>query len=482
VTQPTPSRHILVVDDDEGLLILYSEMLQAEGHRVTTMNSGAAALTWLSQNTPDLMLLDLKMKEVGGTTLLKRLKREVAPVPFVVVTGQGDEKVAIEMMKQGALDYVMKDSGLLDLLPGVVKRALEATDRDHALAAAQGQLQASETRFAAAVAATNDGVWEVLFPDQFVYFSARFGALLGCGPNELNNDLSEWRDRLHPEDRERFNHAYQSFLESENPVFSLEHRLRHRDGTYRWVLARALLVRDEKGRPLRLTGALTDVTERKQLEKEVLRISDREQWRIGQDLHDGLGQQLTAIEFMCQSLRGDLSVSRPDLAEQVSRMCQFLRDAITQTRSLAHGLTPFMLDATGLQAALAELAQRTHSLGRMSCRFACPKPVLLKDSEAAGHLYRIAQEAVGNALKHAGATEIVISLSAQEDLLRLEISDDGRGLTKSRKSGQGIGLQVMRHRANAIGADLTFDQKRAPGTAVVCTLRRSPGIVSRTLP
>jgi len=224
------------------------------------------------------------------------------------------------------------------------------------------------------------------------------------------------------------------------------------------------------------------VTERKQLEKEVLRISDREQWRIGQDLHDGLGQQLTAIEFMCQSLRGDLSVSRPDLAEQVSRMCQFLRDAITQTRSLAHGLTPFMLDATGLQAALAELAQRTHSLGRMSCRFACPKPVLLKDSEAAGHLYRIAQEAVGNALKHAGATEIVISLSAQEDLLRLEISDDGRGLTKSRKSGQGIGLQVMRHRANAIGADLTFDQKRAPGTAVVCTLRRSPGIVSRTLP
>jgi PAS domain S-box-containing protein len=478
VEAPSAPRHILVVDDDEGLLVLMSEVLQAEGFQVTTLDSGARAFDWLVEHTPDLMLLDLKMKEVGGTTLLKRLRREDAPVPFVVVTGQGDEKIAVDLMKQGALDYVMKDSGLLDLLPGVVKRALETTDRDRALAAAQSRLRDSETRFASAVAATLDGVWEVRFPGSDSYFSARFAAILGLKPEDLAQTFASWPARLHPEDRVRFLDSYQAFLDGGGSSFSNEHRLRHQDGTYRWVLARALLVRDAEGKPLRLTGALTDLTERKQLEKEVLRISDREQWRIGQDLHDGLGQQLTAIEFMCQSLRSDLASARPDLANQVSRMCQFLRDAISQTRSLAHGLTPFMLDATGLQAALSELAHRTHSLGRVACRFECPSPVLLKDSEVAGHLYRIAQEAVGNALKHAGASEIVISLEARDEVIRLEIADDGRGLSRGRKSVQGIGLQVMRHRANAIGADLTLDTKRGQGSGVICTLRRPASATS----
>ena len=470
---PAAPRHILVVDDDEGLLVLMSDVLQTEGFQVTTLDSGARAFDWLAEHTPDLMLLDLKMKEVGGTTLLKRLKREDAPVPFVVVTGQGDEKVAVDLMKQGALDYVMKDSGLLDLLPAVVRRALEATDRDRALAAAQSRLRDSETRFASAVAATLDGVWEVRFPDSTTYFSARFAAILGLEPEELPPLFTSWLSRLHPEDKVRFSDSYQAFLDGEGSSFTNEHRLRHKDGTYRWVLARALLVRGTDGQPLRLTGALTDLTERKQLEKEVLRISDREQWRIGQDLHDGLGQQLTAIEFMCQSLRSDLVGSRPELADQVSRMCQFLRDAISQTRSLAHGLTPFMLNATGLQAALAELAQRTHSIGRVACRFVCPSPVHLKDSEIAGHLYRIAQEAVGNATKHAGATEIVITLEVRDHLIRLEVADNGRGLPRTRKSAQGIGLQVMRHRANAIGAELVLDTKRGEGSSVICTLRRT---------
>ena len=463
-----------MVDDDEGLLVLMADTLQTEGYAVATAGSGAAALDWLGRHSPDLMLLDLKMQDVGGPALLKRLKRDDAPVPFVVVTGQGDEKVAVEVMKQGALDYVMKDSGLLDLLPGVVRRALTTIERDRALAAAQARQRESEARFAAAVDATNDGVWEVRFAAGGGYFSARWKAILGYGPDEIPDDLAEWRSRIHPDDRERFARAYEEFLAGGATVFSVEHRLRHKDGTYRWVLARALLLRDAAGRPLRLTGALTDITERKQLEKEILRISDREQWRIGQDLHDGLGQQLTAIELMCSALKSDLTAVRPDLAEQASRMGRYLREAITQTRSLAHGLTPFMLDATGLQAALAELAQRTASLGRVKCRFECPIPVRLKDSEASGHLYRIAQEAVGNALKHAGAGEIAIRLTGGDGVVRLEISDDGRGLPKTKRGGRGIGMQVIEHRANTIGAELTVESKRGKGVAIICSLRRDP--------
>ncbi len=454
-----------------------AEALQPEGYHVETANSGAAALAALERHTPDLMLLDLKMRDVGGQALVQRIKRHHAPVPFLVVTGQGDEKVAVDVMKRGALDYVMKDTALLDLLPGVVRRALEAIERDRELGATQASLQESEARFAAAVRATNDGVWEWLIPERRVYFSARWKAILGFSPEEGPATLDEWRALVHPEDLERRDNAFRDFLAGTGTFFSLENRLRHKDGSYRWLHARAVLKRGPKGEPLRMTGASADVTERKQLEKEILSISDREQRRIGQDLHDGLGQQLTAIEFMAQSLKGDmadLKPPRPDLLGQLTCLAGFLREAITQTRALAHGLTAFMLDASGLHAALAELVQRTNTLGRVRCRFVCPVPVLLHDSETAGHLYRIAQEAVANALRHASASEVGVSLTGGDGHILLTVSDNGKGLPVSRKHGGGIGLQVMRHRANAIGAELTIDSKRGKGVTVSCRLRRNP--------
>jgi len=464
---------ILVVDDDEGLLVLMADVLRAEGYDVSIAGSGAAALSWLAVRTADLMLLDLKLRDVAGPALLKRLQREDAPVPFVVVTGQGDEKVAVEMMKQGALDYVMKDAALLDLLPGVVRRALALIERDRALAVAQAELRESEARFAAAVRATDDGVWEVNVADRKAYFSARWKAILGYEPQEISDDFAEWERRVHPEDWPRFARAYTDFLEGRTEIFHLEHRVRHKDRTYRWILARARLVRDAEGRPLRMTGANTDLTARKMLEREVLSISEYEQRKIGQELHDGLGQQLTAIELMCEALKSDLEAVRPDLARQTSRVCEYLREAIAQARSLAHGLTPFMLDANGLQTALAALARRTDQLGRVKCSFVCPAPILLEDSTVVLHLYRIAQEAVTNALKHAGAGEIVIHLSSETDgTVRLTIADNGNGLPDRRTAAEGIGLRVMRHRADAIGAELTVESKRGEGVIVVCILRR----------
>jgi PAS domain S-box-containing protein len=472
VTEPRPAASILVVDDDEGLSILMADALRAEGYEAATANSGAEALAWLEQQTPDLLLLDLKMKDVGGQALVERLRRNRITVPFVVVTGQGDEKVAVEVMKQGALDYVMKTTGLIDLLPGAVHRALEAIERDRALAAAQARLRESEARFAAAVRATNDGVWEWRVPDGQVYFSRQWKSILGYQPGEIADELTEWRQRLHPEDESRLDRAFREFFDGKGDVFSMEYRLRHKDGSYRWVLSRAVLERDVHGNPWQMIGANADITEKKRLERALLSVSDREQRRIGQDLHDGLGQQLTAIELMCQSLKSDLREAAPDLLEHVSKMSSFLREAVTQTRALAHGLTAFMLDASGLQAALSELAERTAAMSRVKCRFVCPAPVPVDDSETAGHLYRIAQEAVGNALRHANATEIVISLERSEGAVILKVADNGRGLAKGRKTGSGIGLQVMRHRADTIGAELTVESKRGKGVALICTLRR----------
>lgn len=471
MTTPGQSPNILIVDDDEGLRILMAEALRADGMEVATASSGTEAMAWLEQHGPDLMLLDLKLHDLGGQALVKQLKEHRSAVPFLVVTGQGDEKVAVDVMKQGALDYVMKDSGLIDLLPGVVKRALEAIERDRQLARTQASLEESEARFAAAVRATNDGVWEWRVQDNTAYYSPRWKAILGYQPEEIADLRDEWHRRIHPQDVERVDKAFRDCLQDNPPTFSIEYRMRHKDGSYRWILSRAVLVRDAEGRPQQMIGANADVTERKELEQELLSITDREQRRIGQDLHDGLGQQLTAIEFMFQSLRTDLREAAPELREQVGAMSAFLRQAITQTRALAHGLTAFMLDASGLQGSLAELVESTANLGRVKCRFDCPTPVRVKDTGTAVHLYRIAQEAVGNALKHAGATEIVVSLLKRRRTLEMKVSDDGRGLPPRPSPGRGVGLQVMRYRAAAVGAELTVSSRRGKGVTVTCSLR-----------
>jgi signal transduction histidine kinase len=348
-----PQPTILAVDDDTGMLLLITERLEEEGYDVVTARSGGAAAAWLESHSPDLMLLDLKLKDVEGQKLVDRLRKRHTAVPFIVITGQGDERVAVTMMKQGALDYLVKDRAMLELLPAVVKQAFERLERDRQLAAAHNALRESQS--------------------------------------------------------------------------------------------------------------------------QLLTVSEREQRRIGQDLHDGLGQQLTAMEFLCHSLlqdleAPDLEARRAELRHQADGLGQRLREATAFTRALSHGLAPVTLDREGLMAALADLAVRTDALGPIRCQFECPVPVFVSDSLVAGHLFRIAQEAVNNALKHAQARALTVRLAQRKNGVALEIADDGRGLPKHRATAPGMGLEVMRHRANVMGAALRIESLPNQGVTVTCLL------------
>ncbi len=216
-----------------------------------------------------------------------------------------------------------------------------------------------------------------------------------------------------------------------------------------------------------IIGTGIDITERRRLEGEVLAITDREQRRIGLDLHDGLGQQLVAISLLFHALRHHLA-ARPEVQQDAAALGELLNGAIGQTRTLAHGLASLQLDAIGLACALDELAQTTREAGKVACHLRCATRMQIADIAVSGQLYRIAQEAVTNALKHGAPDRIEIELSRRRGAVRLRISDNGKGLAASRKPHDGMGLAVMKYRANLIGGTLRIESKPGQGVTVEC--------------
>jgi PAS domain S-box-containing protein len=220
--------------------------------------------------------------------------------------------------------------------------------------------------------------------------------------------------------------------------------------------------------------------DRKHLESEILEISEREQRRIGQDLHDGLSQRLRGIAYLSHVLAEELVQKSLPAARDARRITQLLGQAILEAHGLARGLFPISLDAEGLMTALKELTSNIRGIYKISCRLTCPKPVFIADQSVAINLFRIAQEAIQNALKHGKATRIVIRLTQKGERVELTVSDNGRGLPRHFEKGQGMGLKIMDYRASMIGAELQVRRGKIDGTWLTCTLRRQPDQLLKT--
>jgi two-component system CheB/CheR fusion protein len=220
------------------------------------------------------------------------------------------------------------------------------------------------------------------------------------------------------------------------------------------------------------TGILRDVSRRKELEREVVEIASLSQRRIGQDLHDSVSQELTALSMLAGDLAETLGTGPSDGSKLVERLVLGLQRSQQELRAVMRGLCPVSVDAQGLMAALSDLATRTRQEGKVSCAFDCSRPVLVEDNLIATHLYLIAQEAVHNAIRHARCQNIRIAVQSN-DVLRLRVQDDGIGISdQPTEDHGGLGLRIMHNRAAIIRATLTIEPAKPAGTLVTCALAR----------
>jgi two-component system, LuxR family, sensor kinase FixL len=268
-------------------------------------------------------------------------------------------------------------------------------------------------------------------------------------------------------------------------VRHFETERRRKDGRRIFVSLTLSPLRDGRGQLIGFSTIARDITRSKQLEREVLAISERERGAFSRELHDSLGQQLSGIAYLTNVLRERLREEGSPEAGSAERISSLLKQAIEQARAVARGLSPVRPEPEGLGAGLKELAAQTSEFFGVRCQFRYPRPVLVGDGEAANHLYRIAQEAVHNACRHGRATRVTIGLTRERAGVLLKIVDDGSGIGPLSPRRKGLGLHIMQYRAGLLAGTFSVRGRPAGGTEVCCvvpaTLLQSRGSKNRNL-
>jgi PAS domain S-box-containing protein len=376
----------------------------------------------------------------------------------------------------------------------------------------QAALKASEERYALAQKAANIGSWDWNILTGKLLWSEQIEPMFGFAKGRFGGTYEAFLQSVHPEDRRFVVDSVNACVERGNE-YQIEHRVVWPDGTVRWVSETGDVFRDAAGKAVRMLGVVQDITERKRaerqirklneqleqrvlerttelsdankrllaemgrrkrLETEILEISEREQRLIGRELHDSLGQQLTGIAIMSKVLEQKLQRQLPEEAAHAGEITRLISEAIDETRQLSRGLHPVALDENGLMSALQSLATTTEKVFGVSCTFQCDEPVLVRDASTAVHLYRIAQEAVTNAIRHGKTKQILIGLRAANGRATLSVDNEGRDFPKRLPKNRGMGLQVMNYRAEVIGGILDVQRGPQGGTRVSCVFSTKP--------
>jgi PAS domain S-box-containing protein len=464
---PTPTLRFVLLEDDPNDVELIQLELARNGVNVEWRHAASEKefRAALSGEAPDLVLADYTLPGFDGLAALRIALRQCPDTPFIFVSGSLGEERAIEALKSGATDYVLKDR--LQRLPAVVMRALTEARERRERRQAETALEDHRLLLGTLIDSLPEYIYTVDIENRLTVVNAALLDTLRKKREEvLGQRLSDvWQEETVLDIEAQAG----ATLRSGHALTDQERAWIAADGSVRWFTFTHVPLRDH-GTVIGLVCTVREITNQKALEQEILEISNREQRRLGSDLHDGLGQELTGLSLLLKGLEMQLAREAQQYSSQVTKISDLLARAIQSTRSLARGLAPVTLERGGLPEALKHLVARCTDMYSMDVSFSNAGQKLPDLEEgAATHLYRIAQEATTNAARYARAKSICIDLRTTGRKLQLSITDDGIGLSAGLARGQpGMGLKIMEYRARMLGGTINFEEPGpSPGTRIV---------------
>lgn len=337
---------------------------------------------------------------------------------------------------------------------------------------AEESLRKSREQYALAAEGSNDGLWDWDITGNVVFYSTRWKSMLGYSENEVAPSFSSWEDLLHPADKSRTLNALKACLEGASSTCELEHRLRHKDGSYRWVLARGKLLRDANGRPSRMAGSHTDVTRRKRTEEalrglsaRLIREQEKERSRLARELHDDITQRLARLAIDVGRAEGGAAQSGTQTLGSVREELARLSEDV---HALSYRLHPSVLEDLGLGPALRAEAEHFERQSAIPVELGIRDLPEVVPPEAALCIFRVAQEALRNAARHAAAQEISVSLHPADGGLQLAVQDNGCGFDPAvQRDRPSLGHASMRERVRSLGGEFEIESAPGHGTIVL---------------
>ncbi len=507
-----PPIHILLVEDNPRDYRLLREILAEVGigyFRVEHVKSLQDAVGCSHKCRHDAVLLDLSLPDSAGLDTVIRCRAALPEVPIIVLTGLDDESMGVQAIRNGAEEYLVKGQIESRLLLRTVVYAIErkrmSAERERfvqelnrareelevrvqertgelvqtvarlekevrARRQAEDMLRESEQRFRAIFEHAAVGATLMDLQGRFIETNPAFQRMFGYEPSQLAG--MTFSDLADPTVIRRDRRSFARLARGELDSFEIEECCRCRRGKSVWVRATFSLIRGADHEPIYAVGLAADITEGRQAEKSLADAMVAEQRRLGQELHDGLVQQLTGLGMMAKGLRDRLKSDTSPHAEMAGEILHLIREAHNQGRAMLRGLRPVEVDAHGLMTAIEELVSGTERWYNIPCRLRADSHVPVEDNNVATQVFYIAREAITNALRHAKPRSIEVELKGEEDSVVLRVRDDGIGMPSERPLDGGIGLRIMHYRARLIGAVLEIGPGEGCGTVVTCLLKQ----------
>lgn len=483
---PAPACILLVDDDPDDRALIARELRAAfPGVRIVEATDEASLERALDATDIDVVVTDYAMSWTDGLEVFRRVRGRFPFLPVVMFTGSGNEEVAVQGLKEGIDDYVLK--GHLVRLPLAIVGAMAQAMQRARLQAAEQALRESEERFRELAENAIDVIcrYRVAEPRGFEYVSPSVTEMTGYTPEEHYLDPDVRARIVHPEDR----HVMEAILRGEGPP-SARMRWIRKDGRVIWTDSRMRVIRDEQGRPVVIESITREVTdlvlaeqdleeqarklgrlaeERLRLARRLVRAQEEERQRVALEIHDGIGQILTSVSLFASDLD---QVVPEEHRERAVRVQELIQRAIAESRALVWSLRPPDLERLGLVPAIEHLAENLRSRGAAAIHILDETGGRRVPEEVETVAFRIVQEALNNAVKHAKASQISVIVGTRDGRLSVVVEDDGRGFDVEQvdraelELAGGFGLRGMRERAELIGGVLAIDSTKGVGTTI----------------